>query len=36
VIATSGEGYSTKANALGGVKAVRRNAPVAEVADADD
>jgi uncharacterized protein len=36
VIATGGEGYSSKANALGGVKAVRRDAPVAQVVDADD
>jgi uncharacterized protein len=36
VIATGGEGYSSKANALGGVKAVQRDAPVAQVVDADD
>jgi uncharacterized protein YegP (UPF0339 family) len=33
VIATGGEGYSTKANAVGGIKAVQRDAPTAEVVD---
>jgi uncharacterized protein YegP (UPF0339 family) len=33
VIATGGEGYSTKANALGGIKAVQRDAPVADVVE---
>jgi uncharacterized protein len=33
VIATGGEGYTTKANALGGIKAVQRDAPAAEVAE---
>lgn len=33
-IASSGEGYSSKANCLNGIKAVQRDAPVAEVADA--
>jgi uncharacterized protein len=33
VIATGGEGYATKANALGGIKAVQRDAPTAEVVE---
>jgi uncharacterized protein YegP (UPF0339 family) len=33
VIATGGEGYTTKANALGGIKAVQRDAPTAEVVE---
>jgi uncharacterized protein YegP (UPF0339 family) len=33
VITTGGEGYTTKANALGGIKAVQRDAPTAEVVD---
>jgi uncharacterized protein YegP (UPF0339 family) len=33
VIATGGEGYSTRANALGGIKAVQRDAPVADVVE---
>jgi uncharacterized protein len=33
VIATGGEGYTTKANAVGGIKAVQRDAPTAEVVD---
>jgi uncharacterized protein YegP (UPF0339 family) len=33
VIATGGEGYTTKASALGGIKAVQRDAPTAEVVE---
>lgn len=33
VIATGGEGCTTKANALGGIKAVQRDAPAAGVVD---
>jgi uncharacterized protein len=33
VIATGGEGYSSKANALAGIKPVQRDAPVAEVVE---
>jgi uncharacterized protein len=33
VIATGGEGYTTKASALGGIEAVQRNAPTAEVVE---
>jgi len=33
VIATGGEGYSTKANAHGGIKAVQRDAPSAAIED---
>jgi uncharacterized protein YegP (UPF0339 family) len=33
VIATGGEGYTTKASALGGIKAVQRDAPTAAVAE---
>ncbi len=35
VIATSGEGYTRRANALGGIQAVQRDAPAAAVEDED-
>jgi uncharacterized protein YegP (UPF0339 family) len=33
VIADSGEGYTTKVNAMGGIKSVKENAPKATVED---
>jgi uncharacterized protein YegP (UPF0339 family) len=33
VIADSGEGYKAKANALGGIKSVKENAPGATIED---
>ena len=33
VIANSGEGYTTKANAMGGINSVKENAPNATVED---
>ena len=36
MIATGGEGYTTKAGALGGIKAVQRDASAAEVVEDDD
>ena len=35
VIATGGEGYTSKAGASNGIEAVKRDAPGAEVVDAD-
>ena len=36
VIADSGEGYTTKVNAMGGIKSVKENAPKATVGDKTD
>jgi uncharacterized protein len=33
IIANSGEGYTTKANAIGGINSVKENAPDAPVED---
>lgn len=33
IIASSGEGYMTKANAIGGINSVKENAPIATVED---
>jgi len=33
VIATSGEGYTTKVNAIGGVKSVKQNVPDSVIED---
>lgn len=33
IIASSGEGYTTKANAIGGINSVKENAPIATVED---
>ena len=33
IIANSGEGYTTKANAMSGIKSVKDNAPTANVED---
>ena len=36
VIANSGEGYTTEANAIGGINSVKENAPTATVEDKTD
>ena len=33
IIANSGEGYTTKVNAMGGIKSVKENVPAAAVQD---
>ncbi len=31
IVATGGEGYKTKASAMGGIESVKKNAPVASI-----